>query len=106
MRDRRPFVNDSRPGRYQSPWGEQRGTQYRALCADGIVRTATATAEADTFYTVPARVKVRGITVTGHVFARPGYEVEDNGGPVYAFSAYSYRKNAAVIVAAEGTVQS
>jgi hypothetical protein len=103
MADNRPFVNDRRPGRYQSPFGETRGTQYRALCADGIVRTATATAEPDTFFTVPARVSVRGRTVSGFVSALdadlwqwPGVTVPDPA-PVYAFSAARYGRNASAL---------
>lgn len=36
-----------------------------ALCSDGKRRTARVTGEPDTFFSLPARVKVRGRTVTG-----------------------------------------
>lgn len=90
----RPFVDDHRPSRYQSPWGEQRGGQYRALCADGVVRTATATGEADTMFTVPARVVVRGRTVTGHVYVRGTF---DERAPLYRFSPSAWLRNAAAL---------
>jgi hypothetical protein len=78
-------------------WNMQTGRKVKALCSDGKVRTATFTAEADTFFTVPARVSVNGRTVTGHV---TGYnEIFDPGVPVpagteYLFTAYQYRRNA------------
>lgn len=37
------------------------------LCPDGIYRVARITAEADTFFTIPAQVQVRGKTVTGYI---------------------------------------
>lgn len=48
-------------------WERQAGRKVKALCSDGTVRTATFTAEADTFFTVPARVSVKGRTVSGFV---------------------------------------
>lgn len=45
----------------------QAGRKVKAFCADGQVRTATFTAEADTFFSVPARVSVGGKTVSGFV---------------------------------------
>jgi len=37
------------------------------LCPDGIYRTCRITAEADTFFTIPAQCQVRGRTVTGFI---------------------------------------
>ena len=98
MRDNRPFVDDYRPSRYQSMFGEQRGGQYRAVCSDGRVRTATATGEADTWFSIPARVNVNGRTVTGYISAVDWYDlrVAENDVPParYEFRQYTYRKNA------------
>lgn len=41
--------------------------RFRAVCPDGKVRTARPTAEADTFFTIPARVTAHGRTVSGFV---------------------------------------
>jgi hypothetical protein len=107
-RDIRPFVNDRRSYRWDFGNGMAAGSQYRALCEDGEVRIATATAEPDTYFSVPARITVRvrsedgasrSVTVSGFVMARPEYEREDmreatgDAGPVYQFVAYRYRKN-------------
>lgn len=51
---------------YRQKWGGP--SLYRvhgALCADGVRRSATVTGEADMWFSVPARVTVRGRTVTG-----------------------------------------
>lgn len=84
----RAFVDDRRPG--WSPYS-QVGTAFKVLCSDGKVRTAVATADADSFYTIPSRVSVRGRTVTGSVYSRGNL---DETGPLYRFTAYSYRRNA------------
>lgn len=79
-------------------WNRQAGRKVRAIASDGKVRTATFTAEADSFFTVPARMTVHGRTVTGHVTAWEGDLWEYPGidapeGVEYAFTAHSYRKN-------------
>jgi hypothetical protein len=40
----------------------------KALCDDGVVRTATITGDADSVWSAPARVSIRGRTITGHIF--------------------------------------
>jgi len=40
---------------------------HNALCSDGKRRCVTLTREADTFFTIPGSVKVRGKTVTGFI---------------------------------------
>ena len=72
-------------GPWQVPW-----KVTKALCSDGVRRTAWITADAATFFSIPARVKVKGKTVSGFVTSVPGgYESEDD----YAFTAYEYGKN-------------
>ena len=44
------------------------GTRHIAACSDGKTRSALIVADADTFFSVPARVNVKGKTVTGFVF--------------------------------------
>lgn len=43
------------------------GRKFRAYCSDGVTRVATTTAEPDTYFTQPARVQVKGKTVTGYI---------------------------------------
>jgi hypothetical protein len=43
--------------------------RFRAICPDGKVRTARPTAEADTMFSIPARVSAHGRTVSGFVVA-------------------------------------
>ena len=71
-----------------------------ALCPDGIRRTARITGQADTWFSIPARVKAKGRTVAGYV---TGIETTD-GSPDYAFRPYLYRKNHVVFTEAPGHV--
>lgn len=64
-----------------------------ALCEDGRRRTAYITAEADTYFSIPARVSVKGKTVTGFV---SGCENEQ-GEQDYTFTANLYGKNHALL---------
>ena len=70
------------------PWQQTRACK-RALCSDGRRRYATITSEPDTFFSIPASVKVRGKRVSGFITGR---ESED-GRQDYEFIAYSYGKN-------------
>lgn len=47
------------------------------LCDDGIVRRATFTAEADTFFSRPARVQVNGRTVSGSAYQSSAFYLSD-----------------------------
>ena len=77
-----------------SPWGAQTGSRWtNVLCSDGVYRTFTATGEADTFFTIPGRVSVKGKTVTGHVYWDSEIFSDDPNPGVYKFSAFTYRKN-------------
>ena len=61
----RHYSNDTQL-RVAMPWGGFIGG--RALCADGKVRALSYIAQtADTFFSVPASVKVQGKTVSGFV---------------------------------------
>lgn len=57
------------------------------LCSDGVRRVATITGAPDTYFSIPARVTVKGKTVSGFVMTRSGFEDD------YEFVAYTYRKN-------------
>lgn len=58
------------------------------LCADGKVRKAVLGVP-NTFFSIPARVKAYGKTVSGYV------SVDDDGR--YVFTAYKYGKNHAIL---------
>jgi hypothetical protein len=65
------------------------GARWRVRTADGALRTAELLRDADTFWTVPARVAVRGRTVTGHVYANTLSAVGE-----WRFTPYAYLRNA------------
>lgn len=84
---------------YVGPW--QILTRARALCDDGVVRVVRNIKTADTWFSVPCTVTVKGKTVTGYLTSSTlsGSEVATDDDPaVMRFRAYLYRKNHALIV--------
>jgi hypothetical protein len=74
------------------------GSKNKVLCDDGKVRTATVTGHADTWFSLPSRVKVNGKTVTGYISARSPFGlIHKEMDTLWMFSAYRYRKNHAEI---------
>lgn len=67
------------------PWGIPIKVT-NCLCPDGRRRTVYTAQEADTFFSLPARVKFKGKTVAGFV------SQEECGGEL-RFHPYTYRKN-------------
>lgn len=80
------------------PWGFN--IKARALCPDGKVRTCKRLAEtADTFFSTPASMTIKGRTVAGYVTLESiaGYSTCTADDPlVVKFVPYKYRKNHAV----------
>ena len=64
-----------------------RHNRVRALCSDGVERSALILREADTFFSTPTRVSVNGRTVTGSIY----YRFQSTS---FEFSADSWRANA------------
>lgn len=94
--------NDYADGTYlvqRYPWGLY--VSGRALCADGKVRALARIAPtADTFFSVPAAVKVNGRTVSGYVTTEclSGSSVPTDDDPlVVRFVAYSYGRNGGLL---------
>lgn len=73
----------------------------KAMCTDGKVRTLKRIAiTADTFFSVPASVTVRGKTVSGFVTVETvdGWTTETEGDPsIVRFVAHSSAKNGALL---------
>lgn len=71
------------------------------LCSDGKQRMATTTApQADSYFSIPAYVAVKGKKVTGFLVRETleGYDTETENDPaVWKFIAYTYRKNHAML---------
>jgi hypothetical protein len=81
------------------PWGLFHGG--RVMCSDGAVRSLKRIAEtADTFFSIPAAVTVKGRTVAGYVTfeTADGSSVATPDDPMVAkFIAYTYGKNGALL---------
>jgi len=69
------------------PWGLYSRHGHRLLCSDGQVRAATLASTPDTFFSVPASVRVKGKTVSGYM------TVEEAGGG--KLRAYVFRHHTA-----------
>jgi hypothetical protein len=74
------------------------------MCSDGIVRAVRFPGGgiADTFFSVPAAVDVRGKRVSGFVTVETaeGWSTESDGDPaVVKFQAYAYGRNGAQLPA-------
>lgn len=63
------FFNNRRTGLASiQPWGLFRRAGSRVLCSDGKIRALAYLAHsADTFFSVPAAIRVRGKYITGYV---------------------------------------
>lgn len=79
------------------PWSVGPRIVRNVICPDGSQRSAyLSPLGADTFFSIPARVYVRGLTVAGYVTSETleGFSVETVGDPsVWKFVPYTYRKN-------------
>lgn len=69
------------------PWGLLAATGTRLLCADGKVRAPSRlAASADTYFSVPAAMRIKGVTVTGYA------TTEETSGAPYV-RAYVFRQH-------------
>lgn len=78
-----------------APWGLN--VACRAICPDGRVRSVRIAQTADTFFSTPASVRVRGKTVSGYVTVSTpsGLSTESEGDPAFVeFRPVDTSKNA------------
>ena len=47
-------------------WGLNYRTGHRLLCADGIIRAAELAETADTFFSTPAKIRIKGKWISGY----------------------------------------
>ena len=69
MKTQSAFFNSRRTGLVSTqPWGLFRRTGSRVLCSDGKIRSLAYLAQtSDTFFSIPAAIRVNGKYVTGYV---------------------------------------
>jgi hypothetical protein len=68
----------------------------RAMCSDGTIRSLKRISNADTFFSMPAAISVKGKTVTGFVMVESenGSSASTDSDPaIVKFIAYKYGKN-------------
>jgi len=49
------------------PWDTNARNGHAVLCSDGIIRACTLAATADTFFSTPASIRIKGKSVSGYV---------------------------------------
>jgi hypothetical protein len=67
------------------PWGLYTRNGHRVLCSDGVVRAASMAPTADTFFSIPASVRIKGKTISGYVTTEDG----PDDGRVWCFRHHS-----------------
>ena len=48
------------------PWGLHPRNGHRLLCSDGVIRAAEMAETADTYFSVPASIRINGKRITGY----------------------------------------
>lgn len=48
------------------PWGLHPRNGHRLLCSDGVIRSAEMAETADTYFSVPASIRINGKRITGY----------------------------------------
>lgn len=71
------------------PWGLLRRTGHRLLCADGVIRAAELAECADTYFSIPASVRIRGKRISGYATSD-----ETDGVRVHTFRPHDKHKPA------------
>jgi hypothetical protein len=72
-----------------NPWGLIRKNGNRLLCADNIVRAAELAQCADTFFSIPASIRIKGKRITGYATSD-----KSNGERVWTFRPMNSEKEA------------
>ena len=73
----------------KQPWGLFARNGHRVLCSDGKIRACAMAQTADTFFSVPASIRIKGKTVTGYVTTENEWERETGE----TFEAYAFRQH-------------
>jgi hypothetical protein len=71
------------------PWGLIRRNGNRLLCADNIVRAAELAQCADTFFSIPAHIRIKGKRIEGYATSD-----DANGERVWTFRPMDSEKEA------------
>lgn len=80
------------------PWGLYHRNGHRLLCSDGKIRAAELSQCADTFFSVPASIKINGKRISGYMTTEEQKwitgEKETEFLSCYSFRQHTYQKNA------------
>lgn len=76
-----------------SPWGIYARNGHRLLCADGKIRAAELAETADTFFSVPASVRVNGRRVSGYMTTETVDGLSIGAPDVYVFRSHDCHRD-------------
>ncbi len=74
---------------YTYPWGLIRRNGNRLLCADGVIRAAELAQAPDTFFSIPAHIRIKGKRIEGYASSD-----ESKGERVWTFHPMNSEKEA------------
>jgi hypothetical protein len=74
---------------YTYPWGIIRRNGNRLLCADGVIRAAELAQTPDTFFSIPAHIRIKGKRIEGYASSD-----ESKGERVWTFRPMNSEKEA------------
>jgi hypothetical protein len=76
-----------------NPWGVYARNGHRLLCSDGKIRAAELALTADTYFSVPAKVRVNGVWVSGYCSIESQTWTKSKQGDPW-LSVYAFRHHA------------
>ena len=71
------------------PWGLFRRSGHRVLCSDGQIRACQMAQTADTFFSIPASIRIAGKSISGYVTTESEYDFTEKK----EYCAYSFRQH-------------
>ena len=71
------------------PWGLFRRSGHRVLCSDGQIRACQMAQTADTFFSIPASIRIAGKSISGYVTTESEYDFQEKK----EYCAYSFRQH-------------
>lgn len=76
------------------PYGTFTRNGHRLLCSDGKIRAAALAPTADTFFSVPASIRIKGRTISGYYTTETDYDFTPKQEfPAHAFRHHTYHDN-------------
>lgn len=73
----------------RQPWGVFNRNGHRVLCSDGKIRACEMAPTADTFFSVPASIRIAGKSITGYVTGEDAWDAANK----VSYKAHSFHQH-------------